>query len=392
MTLARLGQAMFGLGSVLLLVQSGRSFGVAGLVAGSISVAQGVSGPQVSRLVDRLRQRTVVGPQIAMHVVAAAALVTACVSGASTWLLVGLAGFVGASLPQTGALSRARWTALLEDSVMLERALAIESLIEEAVFVVGPVLVTALAMGVTPAAGLVGAAALTVAGTVMLLAQRGTEPAHQRADPPLPVAGGGEDGRGRHRSALRRPGVMVLIAAFAAIGTMFGLVEVGIVALAHEQDQAGAAGAMLACWAGGSLLAGVAYGATAWRAAPARRFQAAAFAMALAAIVIAAAGASHSLLLTTAALFAAGFTNAPTLITGNSLVPTTVPVDNLTEAYTWLGVSVFAGIAVGTAFGGVLVDRAGASAALTAAIVAALAVAGAALRGHRYLHAQSPGP
>ena len=48
-------------------------------------------------------------------------------------------------------------------------------------------------------------------------------------------------------------------------------------------------------------------------------------------------------------VIAAGLANAPSLITGNTLVPLVVPAPNLTEAYTWLGVSVFAGIAVGSA-------------------------------------------
>ena len=60
-TLVRLGQAMLGLGSLLLLVGSGRSYAVAGLVVGAVSVSQGIVGPFVSRLVDRRGQRATVG-------------------------------------------------------------------------------------------------------------------------------------------------------------------------------------------------------------------------------------------------------------------------------------------------------------------------------------------
>ena len=51
-----------------------------------------------------------------------------------------------------------------------------------------------------------------------------------------------------------------------------------------------------------------------------------------------------------------------------------VPASTLTEAYTWLGVSVFAGIALGAPLGGVLTDQLGASASLW---VSAAAGAGA---------------
>jgi len=73
----------------------------------------------------------------------------------------------------------------------------------------------------------------------------------------------------------------------------------------------------------------------------------------------------------TAALFVAGLANAPTLITGNTLVPAVVPRNALTEAYTWLSVTLFAGIAVGSALAGALVDRSGPVGGLLAATAAA---------------------
>src|SRR3712207_3003345 len=73
----RLAQAMLGLGSVLLLVQVGRTCTVEVLEAGAISVAQGVDGPQDSRLVDVHGQRTVVLPQVLVHAAAGGGLVAA---------------------------------------------------------------------------------------------------------------------------------------------------------------------------------------------------------------------------------------------------------------------------------------------------------------------------
>jgi hypothetical protein len=58
----------------------------------------------------------------------------------------------------------------------LDTAFAVESVLDEAVFVVGPVLVTALAIGVAPAAGLLGPLVFVVVGSLFLAVQKKTEP------------------------------------------------------------------------------------------------------------------------------------------------------------------------------------------------------------------------
>ena len=141
--LARLPQAMVGLGAVVMITGLGGSYTVAGAVAGAISLSQGLLAPQISRLADRLGQRRVLTPQAVANIAALAGLVVAAYLHAPAWALVALGAAVGVSLPQIGAFARARWTALLRHDRRLDTALAIESLIEEAVFVVGPVFVVA---------------------------------------------------------------------------------------------------------------------------------------------------------------------------------------------------------------------------------------------------------
>ena len=306
--LARLPQGMLGLGSVLMVTGLGRSYTLGGLIAGAIALAQGVVSPQLSRLVDRVGQSRVLRPQLAVHAVALTALIVAGQAGAAGWLLVTAGAAVGASQPQIGAYARARWTALLAGDPRIDTGLAIESLIEEAVFVVGPVLVTALAIAIAPAAGLWAALALVVIGCVLFVVQRSTEP------PPHPGSEGRTDGR-----AIRRPGLLVLVAVFLGIGALFGLVEVGVVARTRELGEPGSAGALLALWAGASLLSGTWYGSRRWHSPGQRRFQLGMAGMAVGTAMIAAS--AGSLVMLTVALMIAGVANAPTLITGNTLVP-----------------------------------------------------------------------
>jgi len=140
---ARLSQAMLGLGAVLLITRLGGSFALGGLVAGAIALSQSAVAPRVSRLAVARGQRRVLLPLLAVHASALAALVLAAELGSPGWALVALAVLVGSTLPQIGAFARARWTVLLGDGHALRTALALESLIDEAAFVVGPVLVTA---------------------------------------------------------------------------------------------------------------------------------------------------------------------------------------------------------------------------------------------------------
>jgi predicted MFS family arabinose efflux permease len=305
-------------------------------------------------------------------VVALGLLVLAGQRNTPAGVLLVTGALVGASLPQFGACSRARWTALLAGDPHLHAALSIESLIDEAVFIVGPVLVTTLATAVAPAAGLLTALGLAAAGGLLFLAQHHTEP------DPKPATLDTVQTR-----AIRHSGLLVIIGVFFAIGMLFGLIEVGIVALSREHHHPGAAGTMLALWATGSLICGTAYGAIHWRIPPARRFQIGAGAMAGGCLLI--ATATYSLTTVTVALIIAGLANAPTLITGNTLVPTVVPARAVTEAYTWLGVTVFAGIATGCPIGGVLIDHSGAGTALWASVTASAAAAATALTGARTL-------
>ena len=376
--IARLPQAMIGLGSVLLLTGLGRSYTLAGFVGGAISLSQGVFSPQVSRLADRLGQTKVLVPQTIIHAVTLVALVMAARGAAAGWMLVALGAAVGASMPQIGAFARARWTALLPGDRRVDTALAVESLIDEVVFIVGPVIVTTLATSVTPVAGMVTATLIVVLGCALFIAQWDTEPT------PRPAEAGREA-----THAIRRPGLLVLVAVFFGLGGLFGMTEVGIVAVTREAGHGGAAGTLRALWATGSLIAGIAYGAGHWRSPARGRFLVGVAGMAVGTIVIAAAAGSLPLL--TAALFVGGMATAPTLITGNTLVPLVVPANAVTEAYTWLGVIIFAGAAVGSPIAGALIDHHGGRAALWASTAAGALAVLAAIAGRRWLAASAAG-
>ena len=91
------------------------------------------------------------------------------------------AGPAGGAFPQLSAKVQTRWAGLLAGESALQTAYALESVVDEVVYIVGPVLVTALAARLFPAAGLGGAAVLVTAGTLWFAALRRTERAPSRS-------------------------------------------------------------------------------------------------------------------------------------------------------------------------------------------------------------------
>ena len=94
-----------------------------------------------------------------------------------------LAVVAGLALPPVGTCVRARWSHVLDEPRQVQTAYALESVVDESVFITGPILVTFLATAWDPVAGLGAAVLAGVGGTLFLAAQRATEPpGHPRVE------------------------------------------------------------------------------------------------------------------------------------------------------------------------------------------------------------------
>lgn len=368
-SLARLQMSMAGIGAVLLLSVVRDSFALAGAVSATYSLSAAVIGPQVSRQIDMLGQRRVLPVQLSVHVPAMAGFLIIATWTWMTWPMFALAFLAGASQPSIGPLVRTRWSVLLSGTPSLRTAFAWESLIDEAVFIVGPPLATVLAQQLFPSAALVAATAFLLTGTVLLLTQTRTEP---------PASG--RVRKQRHRPAILLPGVAGLTVVMVLMGGIFGSFEVATIAAARAAGHAGVAGLMLALYSVASLLAGLVFGALALRASLLRQYM---YALAALAVVTLPLPLMHHLVLVAAGLALAGVACSPVLIAGTSLLESIVPSGRLTEAMTWSNSGVAAGLAGGSAVAGVVIDAHGASAAYwvtSACAVGAFLIAVAAAR------------
>lgn len=366
---ARLPIAMNALGIVLLVSITTGSFGLAGVLSATYTIAAGLVSPISSRFVDRLGQRAVLLPLALLDAALLVALAGVVVIDMPFAVQLLVALLAGAAHPNVGSLVRARWVHVLAGTGRLRSAFAWESVLDELIFTIGPIAATFLAISVTPTGPLIVAAVLTAIGSVWFVALRSSEP------PPRPAT---EHAEGR--MALRYRGMVVAFLAAIGLGGVFGSYEVSVVAYATEQGLEEWAGPVLALWAGGSLIAGLLFGARSI-AMPLGRMLV--ITSALLTVALVAAPFTSNLAFLAIATFLSGFLVAPSLITLFGVTEQLVPVIRLTEGLTWTNSGIAMGFAAGAALGGAVIDSAGASVAFWLAVGFAFLAAASAALGYR---------
>ncbi|WP_079171124.1 MULTISPECIES: MFS transporter [unclassified Streptomyces] len=375
--LGRMPLAMTGVGILTMVSELTGRYGLAGALTATVALSAAVLGPQISRLVDRHGQRRVVRPATLVSVTAVGAMLLAARQGLPDWTLFLCAAGAGC-VPSVGAMTRARWAEIYRGRPQqLHTAYSVESVVDEICFILGPPVSIGLSTMWFPEAGPLLAGVFLLVGVWWLTGQRDTEPA------PHPV---GKDGR-RQSSALRSPGLQVLVAAFVATGAIFGAVDVVTVAFAEEQGSKAASSLVLAVYALGSCLAGVVFGMLHLKGEPARRWAVGVCAMAVSMIPLQLAG---SLPLLAVALFVAGLAIAPTMVTTMALVEAHVPRGKLTEGMSWTTTGLAVGVSAGSSVAGWAVDAHGAAAAYAVPGLAGVLAAAVAFLGYRRLRRPVP--
>jgi MFS family permease len=369
----RMSMAMLGIGIVLLVSAVTGSYGIAGAVSATCALAFAAGSPFLGRLADRYGQRPVLVPLASAHAVAVAALVLCAVLDLPIWTLYPASALTGLTSPGLGAMVRARWIHVLTvdgGKLGVHTALSFESVLDELIFITGPILVTVLATGVHPAGGVIAAGAFTCAGSLVLAAQQGTQP------PVRPVDG-------RARSAMTTLGVLIVSLVFLMLGAVFGAVDVGVIAYAEQEGHAALAGVLLAIFALGSCVAGLWYGARHWRAALPDRFL---WGLLLLVAGLVPLAMSPPLFVLMALMLFSGLAISPTIIPGYGLIERLVPPARLTEGLALISTAVGLGVAAGASAGGRLVDAYGADRALLLPLAVGLVAVVAGLAGRSQLH------
>lgn len=366
----RLPLGMTGLAILLLVREATGSYASAGAVSAAYALALAVASPARARTADRRGPVRVLLMMSVLHPAALTALVLLAATGTGAPTLAVPAVLAGATVPPVGAVMRALWAQLVEGPA-LTTAYAVEAVVIELCFVVGPLLVAVLATTLGPSAAVLAAAALTLVGTVWLTATSAVR-AVQPVGGNLHVLG-----------PLVSPPVRGLLLAVGAVGAGFGALEVALPAFVEEAGRRPAtAGVLLAVWSVGSMIGGLVYGAL-HLTTPHRRqlpWLMGALAVGTGLPLLAGGPAAGGLVLMSAALFVYGLAIAPFSACNSVLLGGSAPPGTVTEAFAWNSSMIFGGAAFGAAAAGVLVERSGVVPALLLAAVTGVGALLAAVR------------
>lgn len=353
---ARAAHIVTTLGIVFLIAETTGSYGVAGLVSAAYAFTYALVSPVLSRLVDQYRQgRMLLASAVVNTCLRGLFLGAACARGPS-WLLCGLSVLVGGTMPAVGAMVRARWRHLIHNSGALNTALSFESITEDLIVVIGPVLISAVVQVLGAVAAMALIALGSLAGLFALALQRGTEPTVARRD------------RADRGTALVMPGVSALMLVFVGVGAADSTINVATIAFTTERGAAILSGGVLAMLGLGSIVSGCWYGTRVWRWTSERRLM---FSLVLYTAVLVPFVVVTSIWLLFLAVFLAGLAGAPIFTSGYLVVNKRVPKRLLTEGITILSAGTGIGIALGSAIDGKIVDQWDAHAAFAVSVCCA---------------------
>ncbi|HZU40294.1 MAG TPA: MFS transporter [Solirubrobacteraceae bacterium] len=372
--IARLPQGMSSLATLLLVRGATHSYAAAGAAVGAEALASAAFVPPLGRLIDRHGRARVLLRCAMAYCAAMWLLVLGAQLRAGSAVLIVLSGLAGALLPPIAPSLRAMLRDVFADVGVRERAYALESISQELIWIVGPMIVAAVIAFLSPAVAVLVLGAQSVAGTIVFT----RSPLVRQAAP----AAAGE----RRHGALASRTLRVLLVPVLLMGIALGAIEVGLPALALHTGSRAATGLLLALWSVGSMTGGLMYGSRSWSAPLAARYAAL---LLVAVACTAPLLVADSLLAGVAGALLAGVTVAPVFSCQYALVGQFVVPGTETEAFTWVSAALVAGLAAGSAAGGGLVAAAGfhapfalacgagALAAAFAFVVRALAAGGA---------------
>jgi MFS family permease len=395
-------------------VTMGEGYGAAGLAVAAMTLGMAVGSPWRGRLVDRLGLRRALVPSV----ISLGFIWTAVPQLPFSWLLVG--AFLGGlfALPVFSVVRQS--IGVLTHGARRETAFALDSIITETIFMIGPAVGAVVATAWSSAWGLaiVGWSA-TLAGLYLMwfnpptrssqLVGAGTAREYTAQEDLQRAVDGAVHGAPAHldltatevptgaipvvRSedhrpdAGPRPGLsarlqasfgwlsgtaLAVLAVSMGSGLLMSGTEVAIVAELERSGQAAQAGVVIAFWCGASAVGGILYGALGRRISPLLLLTL----FALGTLPMALVDGMWALALIS---IIGGLFTAPTLSAASALMAHVVSEDRRGEAMGYYGSAMTAGAALGAPASGAFIDGISAEAGYVFAAAVALLMVGLAV-------------
>ena len=336
---------MVGFSMLMFLRESLGNFTLAGLAVGVNFVSMAAAAPIQGRIIDRH------GPERLLRVTAVVTTLALCGVMAATLsqlpfvVIAILAGLAGVFANPITTLTRTMWRHLFDDEEDRRTAFAMDAVLIELNFTLGPAIVALVLAFLGATAAFALTIAVVASSAVIYLASGALKLFKRVAATERHLLG-----------PLTEPRLLVVFIAMLGITTGFGILEVGYPAFSTFLGVGALAGVLLALNSLGSAIGGAIYGGLQFKSRIERQF---AVCMLLMAIPFGLHAAWLDPVFFGILAFLSGALIAPTLTAHAVLVSRLAPPKYATEAFTWSSTFIVTGLGAGMAVGGALAEHAG---------------------------------
>ncbi len=382
---------MMGLGIVLALNHIYNNWTIAGTMSAAYVLSEAAVTPLYAKLFDRFGQRKVGVIALSAQVICMLSFATAALFHIPLPILFALAILMGVTQFAFGALVRTRWAYTLKnqsDDTLLNVAYALESGIDEIVFIFGPILAAWLATSVHPvsqlfvpvlASGLGGAWFLSLKNTqpaVVKIVQVETAPKYDE-DVQNAISEQSEDvqksnnatklidklslkqlrntnRKNKPKNVLLYRGIIPLVVMFLVFNMSFSAFDVSVTAAMRAQGLDKLIGLQLALFACGSLVGAVIFGSHKFRGSNWSHLIVF-LSLLTVGFILMNINIDRLVLLSIFELLS-GLCVSPIFATGNLIVKDTIPEHSLTEGLSWLLTASAVGASLGSMVAGFAID------------------------------------
>ena len=363
--LARFPFAMMSLGVLTLVVAARGSVELGGWNAAVIGLGMAIFGPLIGAAADHFGQRNTLLINGIVHSIALGLFAWLAYSPYPDWVMLIGAFFVGASGAQASPMSRSRLVSIIQHELpvedrprVLNTTLAYESVVDEIIYVFGPVAVGVLATAFGAAAPVIGSAVLTLIFVTLFALHRTSQAMRSKEERALTLS---------PVSALWAPKILIIVAGSAMMGMYFGSMITGLTSFVTDRGSPESAGVLYGVQGVGSGILAV---AVAWFSPK--------FTLRYRWIVFAAVMVAGSIYLQTVtdvtgmiiALAFAGLGVGPMLVTIFSLAAIRTPEGRSATTMTMVGTGITIGQSIAAAVTGVLSQNIGTAAGLVVPLIA----------------------
>ena len=350
--IGRMPIAMDSLAIIFIVVAATDSYALAGVLTAVGSIVVGAAELYWSRQADQRGQAKILRLAVPIRIIAFLIFVFLVSKDAPIWTWFVSLIIAESTAINAGGLVRRRWLHTLKnnpdnkDGHLVNTAYSWEAMVDEFVFIVGPVVATTCAIKIAPSAGILAGLIFLAIGLPSLAAMKSTEPPAEPRNEQEP-----------HPPILKNRIVQSIVFPCAFLGGFFGAVGITVVGFAEELNHPESTGWLLAIWAVGSAVAALVNGAIKFKSAQGTRFLIYLVGLTIGTIPLLFTQTITALAI---ALFVNGLFIAPLIVNAYGTVENAVPAGQITEALTWVIAGMPLGGAISSALAGVVIDNSGA--------------------------------